>query len=127
MYKLAGEDLTGRRCPGDACSRWQNAAGTYEDKCLACIGCGTCEGNPPPEEETESSGSRQSEDEIEGLVDDIQDIAAYENAGLATDWSCYSFEYPRLVTTWREAENHLMRIQSGRLQSFLLGWMKKKD
>jgi hypothetical protein len=91
---------------------------------MACVGCGTCDGNPPPDPDTPAAAEP---DQVTSLIDDIEDIVKWENGGHATDWSCYSFAHAKLVTVWREAENHLSRIQTSRMQSFLLGWMKSEE
>lgn len=125
VFEDSGEDpegIGGYRCPGEGlCQRWDGAAGDYEQKTKACIGCPKeC---TPPFESRESGESRESESdaEIENLVDEIAYIIAWENAGIPTDWSVYSFEHQKLAVIWRETEQQVKRIHSIRLQAYLKG------
>lgn len=127
VLELAGESESGTsQCPGTGCSRWENAAGSYEDKVKATLGCEKCEGRPPAAEfEVESSKLKVEEsDEVAELVEEIEDIIEWEDAGHVTDWSCYGFAHARLATVWRKAERYVERRQHGRMQSFLVSWMK---
>lgn len=114
------------RCPGEGqCTRWDNQAGTYEDKVNATIGCEKCNGNPPLAETGDGSQETGDGSDIDELVDEIEDIIEWEDGGHPTDWSCYGYAHKRLVTVWRKAERLIERRQQARLQTFLLGWLKQ--
>jgi hypothetical protein len=62
---------------------------------------------------------------VSDLVDEIEDIISWEDAGFKTDWSCYGFEYMRLVKAWREAEKIVRRDQNFNIQCLIRSYLKK--
>lgn len=101
-----------------------NAAGGYEEKLLACEGCDkNCIPPPSPDE----GDDRENQPDASAIVDSIEAIAAWERAGFATDWSCYSFADMMLYREWREAEDFIHRQQQARIQAMIAGFSGKSD
>ena len=63
--------------------------------------------------------------ELESDVDEIFDIADWENAGEKTDWSIYPFEFKQMYFHLRKAEKIISELREMRMQSFLKGWMSE--
>lgn len=126
MLERAGEaDAAGKRCEGDdGCERWQSAKGdTYEEKLTACEECPKkC--LPPPSPAEAAAGV---EDEITELVDTIESLIEWEDAGVPTDWTCYGFAEMSLVRTWRTAEAFVHRQQQARISGFIKAWCKQEN
>jgi len=132
VLQLAGEDADGlgTQCPGEGkCERFTAAAGKDLDEkaANACPGCPK-ECTPPVDSSQESvAGSQHEDDEISDIVDEIEMLAAWDNAGFPTDWSLYSFGHKELFKIWRDAENFVHRQQQVRISSFILGWIKQGE
>lgn len=105
------------RCEGDAgCVRWQSQKGdTYEEKVTCCVGCP--KGCSPPIHPDDAIDS--IDDEVQDLVDRIETLIAWENAGIATDWSEHTFDTQKLFVIWRDAETQLALLHQVRWQTFL--------
>lgn len=86
----------------------------------ACAGCKKCEGNPPDEPE---KGSEPSSDDQQ-IVEEIEDMIAWADAGFETDWTAYSFEKTKLYRYWRDCENEIERLHATRFQALIKGFMK---
>lgn len=120
VYEQAGEDPGGAfyRCEGEAgCTRWKNAAGTYDEKLETVIpGCDKkC--SPPPREEDRAA--RSGDAAVRDLVDNTAQLIAWENAGIETDWAEYSFEQQKLFVIWREAEREVEALHKMRVQAWI--------
>jgi hypothetical protein len=77
----------------------------------------------PPLLEADETDSDEIDPELEEDVDEIFDIALWENTGEKTQWEIYPFEYKLLYFYLRKAEQTIKAIYEGRMQSFLKGWM----
>ena len=118
-----GADGKLERCPGESCkqfaSRFLKVKGTWKQKAEEAVsGCGKCDGVPPLEPATQTST-----DEVSELVDEIEDIVLWENAGHKIEWTVYPFEFQLLHRYWRQAEMQVKEISEIRMQAFLKGWM----
>lgn len=110
------------KCEGDkGCDRWASAKGTtYEEKLSACKTCPqNCTPPPPPDLVTEPD-----DNEVTDLVDEIEYIITWQDAGIATDWSAYTFDHQKLAVIWRAAEKQVERLQNSRMQAYLLSKFK---
>lgn len=139
MFKNAGEEHGGSvysRCPGTGCDIWDAAGGTHEYKVETgvCAGCRQCGGNPPmvsdeatgTGDESDKAGDAElTDDEIDDLIGDVEDIVKWENAGFATDWMHYDFDTWLLVREWRDAERDVTALQATRMQMFIKGFFKE--
>ena len=88
------------RCPGDdTCNRWTSAAGSFEEKTKACIGCGQCDGKPPIK-----GGSKEAASvfQKQRVVAQIEGLVKRQNALLPIGE--ITFVEERLLIIWREAE-----------------------
>lgn len=108
MAELHGENSAGdsvSRCPGEnQCPRWDNQAGSYEDKVQATLGCDRCNGVPPILNQSNSPESIKKKivARIENFV--RQDNAKTLNLNLLDylDW--------KLIEIWRDEEVHHERL-----------------
>jgi hypothetical protein len=82
-----------------------------------------CRGCPKFESKSFAAGGETGE-EAEHIVDEIEDIVLWENAGFATDWSAYEFETMQLVTVWREAEAVVEENRRRRFDALVKGFLK---
>lgn len=127
VFEQNGEDLAGvaHKCEGDkGCDRWASAKGdTYEQKLAACENCPkNC--TPPSDPSIEND---PEDHDVADLVDKIECIVTWENAGIRTDWSAYSFDHQKLFVVWRAAEKRVEQIQNGRIQAYLMAKFKQPD
>lgn len=126
-----GEEAGGSvyvRCPGEGkCDLWDAAAGSYDERIEAGItaGCRDCGGRPPLSPDDGEGDSVAESEEVAALIDDIEDIVGWEDAGFATDWRCYRYEIKSLVKYWRLAEREVIEIRATRMQAFIKGFFKE--
>lgn len=131
VFDNAGEDTAEtaeiKRCPGESChqfsSRFPKTKGRWKDRAEeACAGCGKCDGNIPrkPAKQTQESTA-------DVLVEEVEDLIAWENAGFKTAWEHYPFETAMLFKEWRNAELAVSEIRNIRMQAFLKGWMTEAE
>lgn len=126
MLTAAGETFEGgdtTRCPGEAsCDDWQQPFdGDEEMKEQAiCFGCSKF----PTKPSRANFSTGPTAEEIDDLVNDIESIIDFEDAGLATDWSEYPIEYAQLAVIWRNAEKEISEIRSRYLHTLVKSFMK---
>lgn len=129
VFEQSGESglETGKleQCPGESCeqfsSRFPKTKGRWKDRAEeSCAGCGKCDGNIPIRK------LKTRIDDVSELIDEIEDIIIWENAGHQTSWEVYHFDYQILHRHWRQAERQVKEIREIRMQSFLKGWMTEK-
>lgn len=129
MFENAGEDPSGamHRCEGDeGCTRWQGQKGdTYEEKLKACDECPrNCSPPPHPDEADDAADDDQ---EARELADRIEYLIAWEDAGIPTDWSAYTFDEKALFVIWRETEQAVKGIHTFRHQAWLKAQFKTDE
>lgn len=107
-------------CPGDGnCPLWDACGGDYAHKVetMVCAGCPDCGGNPPrPVDELDVEVDDR---EVEEVLTDIEDIAAWETTGHKTDWSCYPYEYARLHRVWQQAVKDVENVRAVRFAAYV--------
>lgn len=111
------------RCPGDGeCEIWDAAGGTHEERSAACADCKLCKAPPlPPDSIAEPEPDAE---EISEIIAEIEDIAAWEEAGFKTDWSVYDFEYMELYRYWVSFEKEARLIHAVRKQAYFKAQFK---
>lgn len=63
-------------------------------------------------------------DDAQSIVDDIEDMADWADAGFETDWSCYDFETLQLYQLWRRTECEVRELRARRFDALVKGFMK---
>lgn len=91
-----------------------------------CGGCRDCGGTPPAEPKPEGDDAPDELDEADELVADIEDMAAWADAGSPPDFTCYPFEIAALFKIWRQAEAEVANLRANRLTAFIKGFYKEK-
>lgn len=82
-----------------------------------CHGC-------PMFESKGNAVNAETTDEIESFVDDLEDIAEWEDAGFTTDWSAYDFDTRQLFKLWRTTEAECKEMRERRLDALVKGFLK---
>ena len=82
-----------------------------------------CRGCPKFESKGITAGGVPS-DEAEEIVDAIEDMAEWADAGFETDWSCYSFETMQLYQVWRRTEAVVEENRRRRFDALVKGFLK---
>lgn len=120
-------DLGGKvdQCPGESCEQFSKRfpllKGKWKDRAEeACAGCGKCDGKIP-----KKSNPKIQNDDVADLLDEIEDIILWENAGHKIEWELYPFDYAIIHRYWRQAEAEVKAIREIRMQAFIKGWMSQ--
>jgi hypothetical protein len=80
---------------------------------MLCFGCPKFDSKP-----TEISDELDAE-YIADIVEQIEFLADWEDAGLKTDWSEYPFEICELFVEWRSTERKIVELRQRRLDMVL--------
>jgi hypothetical protein len=65
-----------------------------------------------------------SDEEIEFVVDEIEDIVRWEDAGFPTDWDAYDYETMQLVVMWRTTEAVVKENRGRRFDALVKSFLK---
>lgn len=90
------------RCPGMSCSRWRNAAGTFEEKTRVCRGCDDCSDNPPLRDEED--GFRLTPDIESRFVAQIESLRLEMKPFPRFDYSDLDWVECELLKVWIRQE-----------------------
>lgn len=80
-----------------------------------------CRGCPKFESKGITIGSIP-DDEAEEVVDDIEAMVDWANAGFETDWTCYPFEMLQLYQIWRQTEWVIEESRRRRFDALVKGF-----
>jgi len=58
------------------------------------------------------------------LVEEVESLRDWHNAGLAINWDCHSFTHKVLFVELAKAEAEIENIRAMTMQAFLKGWFK---